>query len=190
MPQPIQVTQSELRGPMVVQNYVGHAGEVAVASDRDSGSGDDPFELSIDGDDAVNAACLQEPGIFCDEVLPVPVVRCEEEVSLLHQDLRRSAEHQRVIALAEFGKQNADGLRLQALERTRDEAGLIAELLCRGLDPFSRCCRNRTAGRVVQYEGDGGRTQVQMFGQHLQADAAGGRWNRSCLSWHRSQQPV
>ena len=58
------------------------------------------------------------------------MVRGEEEVSLLHQDLRRPAEHQGVVALTEFGKEYANRLGLKALERSRDETGLVAELFC------------------------------------------------------------
>src|SRR5258708_32271427 len=108
--QAIQMTEGKLRRSMVIQNYIGHARNLGVAGDRDRGGREGALELSIDRQNAVHAARLQEAGILRDKVFSVPVVRGEEEVALFHQDLRRAAEHLRMIALAELGKQDADGV--------------------------------------------------------------------------------
>jgi hypothetical protein len=102
----------------------------------------------------------------------VTVVRGKEEVAFLHEDVCRSAKDLRVIAFAEFGKEDADGLCPKALERACNEAGLVAELLRSRLYPFAGGGRDRAAGCVVQDEGDGCRTEVQVFGEHLEADTA------------------
>src|SRR5207302_9816929 len=108
----------------------------------------------------------------------------EEEVFLPHEDLGRTAEHQRMVALTEFGEEYANRLGLKALKRPRDLARLVAELLCCGLYSLPRCRRDGAAGRVVQHEGDGCWTQVQVFGQRFKADTARApRWRRR-LSWH------
>ncbi len=112
-------------------------------------------------------------------------MRGEEEVPFLHQDIRSTAEYLRVVAFAQLWQQDADGLRPEALQRSRDQAGLITELLRRSFDPLAGCRRDGAARRIVQHERDRRRTQVQILGQHLQADTARRLWNGRSLSWHK-----
>ena len=112
----IQVPQCELGRSVMVENYIGDSRELSVAGNRDGRCREEPLELSVDREDAVYAAGLQETGVLCNQVFPVAVVSCEEEVAFLHQDIGSSAEYLRVVALAEFWKQDADGLRSESLQ--------------------------------------------------------------------------
>ena len=174
MAEPIEVAKGKLGGAVMIEDDVGDSGECGVTGDRDCGSGNRSLELGVDCEDAVDAACLEKTGILGDEVFSVAVVRGKEEVALLHEKVGGSAKDLGVIAFAEFGKEDADGLRPEALERAGDQAGLVAELLCSGFYSFAGGGRNGAAGRIVQDEGDGCRTEVQVFGEHLEADAACG----------------
>ncbi len=109
-----------------------------MAGDGYCGGGKGPLQLSVDGENAVDAARLQETRVFGDQVFSVPVVGGEEEISLLHEDVGGTAEDLGMVSLSEFGEENADGLCLESLEGARDEAGLIAELLRRGFYSFAR----------------------------------------------------
>ena len=79
--------------------------------------------MSIDGEDAFDAAGVEEAGVFGDEVGAVAVVGGEEEVSLAHEDVGGAGEDLGVVALAEDREQDADGAGVGAAERAGDEVG-------------------------------------------------------------------
>jgi len=164
MAETVEMPEGEFGGAMVIEDDVGDAMELGVAGDRDGGCRRGAFEVGVDCEDAVDAARLEELGVFGDEVFSVAMVCGEEEVALLHEDVCGSAEHLGVVAFAEFGEEDADSLGFEALEGSGDEAGLVAELLCCSLDSFARDWGNGAAGRVVQHEGDGCGAEVEMFG--------------------------
>ena len=174
MAEPIEVTEGKLGGAVMIEDNVGDPEEGSVTGDSDGGRMNHSLQLGIDCEDAVDAARLEKTGILGDEVFSVTVMRGKEEVALLHKNVSRSAKDLGVLAFAEFGKEDADGLGPEALERACNEAGLVAELLCSGLYSFAGGRWNGAAGRIVQDEGDGCRTEVQVFGEHLEADTARG----------------
>ncbi len=112
------------------------------------------FEMGVDGEDAVDAARAQQVRIGGDELLLVPVMDGEIEVALAHQQVADAAEDLGVVAFAEFGQQNADGLHALALKGAGDHAGLVVELRCGGFDARAGGLGNRAAGGVVEDERD------------------------------------
>jgi len=146
--------------------------------------------VGVDCEDAIDAAGLEDARVFGDEVFSVAVMSGEEEVPLAHEDVGCSAENLRVIALAEFGKEDADGLGLEALERASDLAGLVAEFFRGGFHSFACGWRDGATGGVVKDEGDGGGAEVEIFGQHLEADASCGWIGRGLLGHRGRLGPV
>ena len=69
-------------------------------------------EVGVDGEDAVDAAGVEEAGVLGDEVGAVAVVGGEEEVSLAHEDVGGTGEDLGVVALTEDRDQDADGQEL------------------------------------------------------------------------------
>jgi len=118
------------------------------------------------------------------------MVRGKKEISFLHEDIGCSAENLRVIAFAEFREEDADGLGFEALEGARDETWLIAEFFCGSLYSLSRGRGNGAARCIVQDKRDGCRTEVQVFCQHLQADAARNSWQGRRLLRHKVQSGI
>src|SRR5258708_40215366 len=99
-------------------------------------------------------------------------MRGEEEVSLAHHDIGRTTEYLGVVAGTQLGKQHGDGVGSLALERPRDMAGLIAKFLGRLPDALPCLFGNRPVRGIVQYEGDGRSTQVEVLREHLQTNRA------------------
>ena len=130
----------------------------------------------------------KEAGVFGDEVVAVAVMGGEEEVSFLHEDVGGAGEDLRVVALAEFGEQDADGLGVGAVEGAGDQAGLVAELLGGGLDAFARGRGMERPGALLRTKETVAGLEVEVLGQHLEADAARGCWDRRLLTGIVSNQ--
>ena len=80
-----------------------------------------------------------------------------------------------MVALAEYGDQDADGAGVGAAEGAGDEVGAVAELAGGGADALASGFRDGAVGGVVEDEGDGRRREVEVLGEHLEADARAGR---------------
>src|SRR6266702_3587656 len=98
MAEAVEISEGKLGGALVVEDDVGDAGERDVSGDRDGGLGGGGLEMSVDGEDAFDAAGLEEARIFGYQVFAVAMVGGEEEVALLHEDFAGSAQYLRVIA--------------------------------------------------------------------------------------------
>ncbi len=150
-------------------------GQGGVGGDGDGGGGGCFVEVGVDGEDAVDAAGVEDAGVFGDEVGAVAVVGGEEEVSLAHEDVGGAGEDLGVVALAEHGNQDADGEGVGAAEGAGDEVGAVAELAGGGADALASGFGDGAVGGVVEDEGDGRRREVEVLGEHLEADARAGR---------------
>src|ERR1700733_16032869 len=142
----------------MIEDDIGHPRDCRVPRNVDCRCRQSFLQLSVDCQDAVHATRLQETWVLGNQILPVPVVRCKEKVTLLHQKIRRTTQNLGVISFPQFRKQYPDRLCLPALESPGNQAWLVTELLCRGLDSLSRRRGDRSAGGVVQHKGDGCRT--------------------------------
>src|SRR5580658_3989194 len=89
-----------------------------------------------------------------------------------HQEIAHAAENLRMVPLAKFRQENTDGLHAFALQCAGDHAGLIVEFFGGGLDTLTGCIGNRTAWRVIQDVGDGGRAEMKMLSQRLKASTS------------------
>ena len=169
----VEVAEGEAGGVLVVEDDVGDVGQGGVAGDEHGGQRERVGEVGVDGEDAVDAARAEELGIGLDEVGLVAVVDGEVEVALLHEEVADAAEDLGVVAFAELGEEDADGLHALALEGAGDHAGLVVELGGGGADALAGGLGDGAAGGVVEDEGDGGGAEAEVLGQELEV---GTRW--------------
>ncbi len=111
-------------------------------------------------------------GVFGDEVFAMTVMDGEKEIAFAHEDIGGAGEHLGVVAFAELGKQDADHAGALALEGAGHKAGPVVEFQGGGTDAFAGGLGDGAIGGVVEDEGDGGRAQLEVLGQHLEADRA------------------
>ena len=160
-------------GAFVVEDDVGDVGEFGVAGDEDGGEGERVGELGIDGEDAFDAAGLEEGWVLVDEGLLVTMVDGEVEIALFHEEVADAGEDLRVIAFAEDGEEDADASHGLAEEGAGDHVGLVVEFGGGGADALAGGFGDGAAGGVVQDEGDCRGAQAEVLSEHLQAHAAG-----------------
>lgn len=153
-----------------VEEDVGDSGQRRVAGDGDGGERWRSFEVGIDGEDAVDSAGPQEGGIGLDEIFAVAVVDGEVEVVLAHEQVADAREDLGVVAFAEFGEEDTDGLHALALEGAGDHGGLVVELFGSGLDAGARGLGDGAAGSIVEDEGDSGGAEAEVLGERLEGD--------------------
>src|SRR5581483_2128491 len=175
MTKPKQVAKRELRGAGAIEHDVRNPGERSVGGDGDRGRSGWFREARVDGQDAFNAPRVEQARVLGDEVRTMAMVRGEEEVALAHQNVGGAGEDLRVVALAEHGKEDANGARVGAAQGARDEIGAVAELARGSLDALARDLRDGAVGRIVKDKGDRCRREIEVFGEHLERDACAGR---------------
>ena len=152
-----------------------------MAGDEHGGQDASVFEVGIDGEDAFDAASLEHLRVGEEELRPVAMVDGEVEVALLHEEVAGAGDDLGVIALAEFGEEDADGLDALALKFAGDHGGLVVELASGGADALAGGGGDGAAGCVVEDEGDGGGAEVEVLGEELEAGAHGDGGLRGCV---------
>lgn len=174
MAEGVEVAEGEVGAAIAVEDDVGDSGEVRVAGDEDGGKAGGGLEVGVDGEQAFDAAGVEELGVGADEVGAMAVVDGEVEEAFAEEEIAGAGEDLGVVGLAEDGKENADGLAALALEFAGDEAGLVVEVAGGGTDALAGGFGDGAAGGVVEDEGDGGGAEVEVFGEELEA---GARWS-------------
>jgi len=81
-----------------------------------------------------------------------------------------------VVAFAEFGEKDADGLHALALEVSGDHGGLVVELFGGCFDSGSSGFRDGSAGGVVEDEGDSRGAEAEVLGERLEGDVMWSSW--------------
>jgi len=103
-------------------------------------------------EDTFDAAPQEQAGILFDEIGFVAVMRAEVKVAFTHQMVTDAAHDQRVIAVAEFRDEYANGKGALFAQRASQQAGLVVEFSSGSANPLARLMGNRTAGNVVEYD--------------------------------------
>ncbi len=173
MAEVVEVLEGKAGGEYMIEDDVGDVGQVCVAGDEDGGEGEWVDELGIDGEDAVDAAGLEECGVLLDEGLLVAVVNGEVEVAFLHEEVADAGEDLGVIAFAEDGEEDADAPHGLAEEGAGDHVGLVVEFGGGGSNSLAGGFGNGAAGSVVEDERDGGGTEIEVPREVFEAHAAG-----------------
>src|SRR6478735_11401997 len=105
----------------------------------------------IDEDQPLSAATHQQARILLHQFGLMPMMRGEVKVALLNQLIADAAQDLGMIALAELGHENADGMSPPVAQRAGKQAGLIVEFCRSGLDAVACRLRNRSAWHVVEH---------------------------------------
>ncbi len=148
----VEVLQREARSEFMIEDDIGDVGQGGVAGDQDGWQRERIDELGVDGENAINAAGLEQCWILGDEVLLVPVMDGEVEVAFFHQQIADAGEYLRVIALAEYGEKDADASHGLAQQRAGDHVGFVVEFGGGGANALAGRLWNRAAGRVIENE--------------------------------------
>src|SRR5437867_12976745 len=96
MTQLVQVTQGELGRPLVVEDDVGDASNLAVPGNGDDRKRQFMNERGINRDHAFHTPPEQQARIFFDPVPPVPMTRTEIKLSSTPTASTDAAHHKRV----------------------------------------------------------------------------------------------
>ena len=151
----IQMTKRQLSGLALVEDHIGDAVNVAMGGHGDGGHRKIVVKRGIHEDESLGSAAHQQARILVYQLGLMAMMRGELEIALLHQVIADTAEHLGVIALTQFRHQDADGMGATIAQGAGEQAGLIVELLCSGLDAIARGLRNGPARHVIQHYGDG-----------------------------------
>src|SRR5580700_5663033 len=100
MSKSVEVAEGKLGCSVVIENDIGDSRQLGVTGDHDCGCWNGSLQLSIDREDAVDSARLQEAGVLRDEILMGTVVGGKEEVPCPHEEISWSAENLGVVTLA------------------------------------------------------------------------------------------
>ena len=187
-----QVAEGQFGRAIMVENDVADARERFVAGHGNGGDRTGSFDMGVNSEDAFNATLFEQAWVFVDEVLAVAMVGSKEEVALAHEDVGGAGKDLGVVAVAELGEKDADGLGTLTLQKPRDHRGLVVELASSGADALAGGLRDGTIGRVVEDEGNGRRAEVEVLGEHLEADRAalfGGGFGHDVVGKYRGGMP-
>src|SRR5208282_202475 len=164
----MQMGESKFSGKAVVEHNIGDAVDGPMTGKRDYRNSEIVLQRGINGKESFRAAPQKHLAILFDQILAVPVVRGEIEVARFHQVVSDAAHDLSVVAIAQFGNQNSDGVGSPTAERTSQEARLVVQLFGGGLDAVPRCLWNGAPGDVVQNDGNRSRVETQMFSKLFQ----------------------
>src|SRR5882757_5679067 len=154
----------------MVKHYIGNSTHTAMAGDGHDWKREFVDQVGINGNQTLGAAADQHARILLDQVGPVPVVGDEVEIVFLEQPVSDTSHHFRVIAVGQYGHQDANGHGATISQGAGKETGLVVE--------FDRCLANSLPGSFrdgapgyfIQDDRYGGRVEIQVSGEGLEAD--------------------
>ena len=143
--------QGQLRGEAMVERDIGDAADHAVPGNCRDRDWEVVFECGVDGDERLCAAAEQHAAVLFDQIFSVAMMRGEIKIAGFHQVVANTAHDLRVVTVAEFGDEDADGQRAAIAERTSEETGLVIEFLGGGFDAVASGLRDSAARNVIQH---------------------------------------
>ena len=154
----VQVAERQFRRLGLIEEHVRDTRDVAMRGDGHGRYRIVMLERSIHQDQPFGAAAHQQTCVLLHQLRLMPMMRSEVKIALLNQLIAHSAQHLGVVALAQLRHQDADGVGASVAQRAGQQAGLVVEFLCSGLDAIARGLRDRAARHVIQHYGNGRRT--------------------------------
>src|ERR1700727_636654 len=164
-----EVFQRNFRRPFVIEHDIDYPLHLIVSGychHRHSGS-ESPW--SVDGDEAIDRAFQKQPGIFVDEVGPMPVAGNEVEITFLQQMVFDPTHHRSRIAIADLGNDDANGEATLCAQGASEEIWPVFVFLYSGKNSVLGFLRDGIchAGSVNNQRYSGG-SEPQTFGQFLE----------------------
>jgi hypothetical protein len=150
-----EMLESEMCGEIVIEDDVGHAGNLLMTGDGNSGKRVRSSINRINSDDAFGGALLKNKRIFINEVSPVPMTHYEIEIAFVKEMVFDPRQNGGRVSLADLWDYYADRETPLLTKKARHEVGPVIEFKCGGADPFLGRMRNRLrARRPVDHQGN------------------------------------
>ena len=108
MTETLEVIERQSRRLAMVQRNIGYSRKVAVAGNGDDGHGNSGFAESIDQDQTLDGALLQQAGIFLDQIIAVAMTDNEIKITFLQKVIFDARENERGVAFADFRHDDTD----------------------------------------------------------------------------------
>src|SRR5260370_36862425 len=100
------------------------------------------------------------------------MVRAEIKITLAHQVITDSTHDDSVVAVTQFGNENANRKRALFAQRTGEKPRLIIEFSRGGPESFPCFRADLAPGNVIEYDGHRRRAYSEGFRVHLHAAGA------------------
>ena len=146
--------------------------------------------MGVDEEEAVDAATHEKLLILVFEIGLAEMADSEVEKAFLEEILLDAEHDAGEVTFAELRGDDADGVGEAGAQHAGVEIGTIVEFLCGGVHTlFGGGGDGLGDGRLVEYDGDGGRGETEIFGEELKSNRLAVVWDillrchRASLTW-------